>query len=208
MSPAPPRARSGEAPNHTADVIVIGAGIVGVSCAWHLAGRGPSVTVLEREASPALGSTGRSAAGVRMQFTTRPNIELSMYSLPVYRHFQERHGFEVGYRDIGYLLLVPPDRWEQHLESVALQHRLGALVDVLTPDEARRYVPLATDGLAGATYGPWDGVIDPHMATHAWVAMGRAAGVDYRFNHTVTALLPEADGWRVERPRSPSRAAT
>ena len=198
MTPATPRARSGEAASHTADVVVIGAGIVGASCAWHLAGRGLSVVVLEREAAPALGSTGRSAAGVRVQFTTRPNILLSMHSLPVYRTFRERHGFEVGYRDIGYLLLVPPDRWERHLESVALQHSLGAPVDVLSPDEARRYVPLATDGLAGATYGPWDGVIDPHMATHAWVAMGRAAGVDYRFNHTVTALLPGADGWRVE----------
>ena len=198
MKPATPHARNGEAASHTADVVVIGAGIVGASCAWHLARRGLSVVVLERENAPALGSTGRSAAGVRVQFTTRPNIELSMYSLPVYRDFQERHGFEVGYRDIGYLLLVPPDRWERHLESVALQHSLGAPVDVLSPDEARRYVPLATDGLAGATYGPWDGVIDPHMATHAWVAMGRAAGVDYRFNHTVTALRPAGSGWRVE----------
>ena len=182
--------------NHT-DAIVIGAGIVGASCAYELASRGLTVTVLERENAPALGSTGRSAAGVRVQFTTRPNIELSMHSLPVYRTFRERHGFEIGYRDIGYLFLVPPDRWEDHLASVALQHSLGAPVDILTPDEALRYVPLATDGLAGATYGPWDGVIDPHMATHAWVAMGRAAGVDYRFNHTVTTLRPEGDGWRV-----------
>ena len=186
------------APAHpTPDAIVIGAGIVGASCAYELASRGLTVTVLERENAPALGSTGRSAAGVRVQFTTRPNIELSMHSLPVYRTFRERHGFEIGYRDIGYLFLVPPNRWEDHLASVALQRSLGAPVDILTPDEALRYVPLATDGLAGATYGPWDGVIDPHMATHAWVGMGRTIGVDYRFNHTVTALRPEGDGWRV-----------
>ena len=135
---------------------------------------------------------------MRVQFTTRPNIELSMYSLPVYREFRERHGFEVGYRDIGYLLLVPGDRWDRHLESVALQRSLGAPVEVLAPDDARRYVPVATDGLAGATYGPWDGVIDPHMATHAWVTMGRAAGVDYRFNRPVTAIRPEGGGWRVQ----------
>ena len=180
------------------DVVVIGAGIVGASAAWHLASRGLSVTVLEREPAPALGSTGRSAAGVRVQFTTRTNIEWSLYSLPRFREFPDRHGFEVGYRDIGYLLLVPPDRWESHLASVALQHSLGAPVEVLSPEEALRYVPLATAGLAGATYGPWDGIIDPHMATHAWVSMSRSAGVDYRFGRTVTALKPERGGWRVE----------
>ena len=180
------------------DVIVIGAGIVGASCAHHLAERGLSVTVLERESAPALGSTGRSAAGVRVQFTTAPNVALSMHSLPVYRSFRERHGFEVGYRDIGYLLLVPPERWDAHMESVALQRSMGAAVEVLSPDEALRYVPLATDGLAGATYGPWDGIIDPHMATHAWVSMGRGAGVRYRFGHAVTGLRPEGSGWRVE----------
>ena len=198
MTPAPRPVPSGAAIRPTTDVAVIGAGIVGASCAYELASRGLGVVVLERENAPALGSTGRSAAGVRVQFTTRPNIELSMYSLPVYRDFRERHGFEIGYRDIGYLLLVPPNRWDDHLASVALQRSLGAPVDVLTPDEAMRYVPLATDGLAGATYGPWDGVIDPHMATHAWVAMGRTAGVEYRFNRTVTGLRPEGDGWRVD----------
>ncbi len=180
------------------DVAVIGAGIVGASCAWHLAARGLSVTVLEREQAPALGSTGRSAAGVRVQFTTRTNIEWSMHSLPVYRDFRQRHGFEVGYRNIGYLLLVPPERWESHLASVALQRSLGAPVEVLSPEDALRYVPLATEGLAGATYGPWDGVIDPHMATHAWVAMSRDAGVDYHFGRTVTALEPAGGGWRVQ----------
>jgi len=198
VNPARRRTPGGEGSTHTTDVVVIGAGIVGASCAYHLAERGLSVTVLEREGAPALGSTGRSAAGVRVQFTTRPNIELSMYSLPVYREFSERHGFEIGYRDIGYLLLVPHDRWDRHLESVALQRSLGAPVEVLAPDDACRYVPVATDGLAGATYGPWDGVIDPHMATHAWVTMGRAATVEYRFNHPVTAIRPEAGAWRVE----------
>ena len=190
---------SGSTPHtrHSPDVVVIGAGIVGASSAWQLASRGLSVVVLEREAAPALGSTGRSAAGVRVQFTTRTNIEWSLHSLPRYRDFPARHGFEVGYRDIGYLLLVPDERWEAHLASVALQRRLGAPVEVLSPEEALRHVPLATEGLAGATYGPWDGVIDPHMATHAWVSMGRAAGVDYRFGRTVAAIAPDGGGWRV-----------
>jgi glycine/D-amino acid oxidase-like deaminating enzyme len=181
----------------TTDVAVIGSGIIGASCAWHLAARGLDVMVLEREPAPAMGSTGRSAAGVRVQFTTAANIGLSMYSLPVYRSFAERFGHDIGYRDIGYLLLVPEEKWEAHLEAVALQRSMGAPVDLFSPTEALRYVDFDTEGLAGASYGPWDGVIDPHMATHAWVAMGREAGVGYRFGSEVTALTRESDGWSV-----------
>jgi sarcosine oxidase subunit beta len=184
-------------PRHTTDVVVIGSGINGASCAFHLAERGLDVTVLEREAGAALGSTGKSAAGVRVQFTTAANIRLSLYSLPAFRSFEERYGRDIGYRPIGYLLLVPEDRWAGHLASVKLQHELGAPVEVLAPEEARRYVDFDTRGLAGATFGPWDGVIDPHMACLAWVDMARELGTDFRFGSRVTAITPEGSGWTV-----------
>jgi len=182
---------------NTSDVVVIGSGINGASCAWHLAQRGLRVTVLERDAAPAMGSTGKSAAGVRVQFTTSANIKLSLYSLPVYREFAERHGREIGYQDIGYLLLVPEARWDRHLESVALQKRLGAPVEVLDPIDAQKYIAFDPEGLAGATYGPWDGVIDPHMACLAWVSMAKEDGVDFRMNARVTGLAPADGGWEV-----------
>jgi sarcosine oxidase, subunit beta len=176
------------------DVVIIGAGIIGASCAWHLSSRGLTVRVLEAEAGPAMGSTGKSAAGVRVQFTTEANVRLSMYSLPFYRGFQERFGEDIGYRPIGYLLLVPEGRWAGHLESVELQHGLGAPVDVLTPEEAQRYVPFEQVGLAGATYGPWDGVIDPHMATQAWLGLARDQGVDIRYRTPVTGIDARTGG--------------
>ena len=179
------------------DVVVIGSGINGASCAWHLAERGLGVTVLERDVAPAMGSTGKSAAGVRVQFTTAANIKLSLHSLSVYRAFAELHGHDIGYQAIGYLLLVPHDRWDDHVESVALQTSLGAPVEVLDPVEARRYVDFETEGLAGATYGPWEGVIDPHMVTLGWVTMGRELGVDYRMNTPVTAIERRGGIWAV-----------
>lgn len=182
---------------HTTDVVVVGAGINGASCAYQLASRGLDVTVLEKDAAPAMGSTGKSAAGVRVQFTTEPNIRLSLHSLPVYREFAERHGRDIGYQDIGYLLLVPEDRWAGHLESVTMQKRLGAPVEVLDPHEARRYVDFDPTGLAGATYGPWDGIVDPHMVTLAWVEMARELGATFRMRTPVTAIEARDDGWRV-----------
>ena len=185
----------------SADVIVMGSGIIGASCAWHLAARGLDVIVLESEGSAAMGSTGKSAAGVRVQFTTTPNIRLSMHSLPFYRSFQERFGFDIGYQPIGYLLLATEERWARHLESVELQHAAGAPVEVLTPEQGLKYVPYETDGLAGATYGPWDGVIDPHMATNAWVSMARSEGAVFEFRSPVQGIVAEADGgWRISTP--------
>ena len=65
-------------------VAIIGAGIIGASCAYHLAVRGAEVTVVEREEGPAMGSTGRSAAGFRVQFSTPPNVQLSLRALEWY----------------------------------------------------------------------------------------------------------------------------
>jgi sarcosine oxidase, subunit beta len=80
---------------------------------------------------------------------------------------------------------------------VALQRSLGAPVDVLHPKEALRWVDFETEGLAGATFGPWDGVIDPHMATHAWVAMGRELGVTFRMSAAVEEIEHRGAGWVV-----------
>ena len=179
------------------DVVVIGAGIVGASCAWRLARRGASVAVVEKADAPATGSTGRSAAGVQVQFTTRANIALSMFSLPFYRAFEEEYGHEIGYDDIGYLLLVPEEKWTSHLAAVERQREMGAPVEVLGADEAQKYVDFAPTGLAGATYGPWDGVLDPHMVTLALVEMGRAAGVRYTMRAPVQAIERVGGGWTV-----------
>src|SRR5947207_15598708 len=121
-----------------ADVIIIGAGIIGASCAFRLSEQGLKVVILEAQSAPAMGSTARSSAGVRVQFTEEVNIRLSWESIQEYQHFQDLYGEDAEYRPIGYLLLVPPERQAAHMESVRLQERLGVPVRVLVPEEAQR----------------------------------------------------------------------
>src|SRR6266567_8989056 len=88
----------------TADVVIIGSGIVGSSVAYHLAEQGcTNVLVIEREAYQGKGSTGKSMGGVRAQFSTPVNIQMSLYSIPFYSTFDERLGHPCGYKPQGYL---------------------------------------------------------------------------------------------------------
>src|ERR1700756_2789292 len=88
----------------TADVVIIGGGIVGSSIAWHLTHAGcKNVLVIERESSQGKGSTGKSMGGVRAQFSTPVNIQMSLYSIPFYSRSDEQLGYPCGYRAQGYL---------------------------------------------------------------------------------------------------------
>ena len=144
-----------------ADVLVVGAGVIGASCAYQLAAAGHSVIVVDMFDGPAEGSSGRSFASVRAQWADSLNIELSWRSIRVLRDFSRDHGVDVGYRPSGYLCLVPEDAWARHLAAVELQHSHGVPVDVLTASAATAITPFDTDGIAGATWGSADGVVDP-----------------------------------------------
>src|SRR3954449_8843788 len=111
----------------TADVIIIGGGIVGSSIAWHLKRGGcKNVLVVERESSQGKGSTGKSMGGVRAQFSTPVNIQMSLYSIPFYASFDERLGYPCDYRPQGYLFLATSLKHLDYLEkNQATQKALG-----------------------------------------------------------------------------------
>ncbi|HEU4742646.1 MAG TPA: FAD-dependent oxidoreductase [Meiothermus sp.] len=159
------------AATYIADVLVVGAGIVGVSCAYRLAERGLKVRVLEAAAAPAMGSTGKSAAGVRVQFSEPTNILLSWRSIQEYRQMPE-----AAYRPVGYLFLVPESEWPEHRKAVELQRSLEVPVEELGLEDAQHIVEFDPEGLAGATLGPADGVVDPHGITMEYLRRARALG--------------------------------
>jgi sarcosine oxidase, subunit beta len=181
------------------DVVVVGAGAIGASAAYHLADAGVRVTVVEAFDGPAEGSTGRSFASVRGQWADPLNIELSQRSIDRFRSFPADHGIDVGYRPTGYLLLVPAERWAAHRAAVDLQRGHGVAVEVLEPAAAARITPFHAEGIAGATWGPADGVVDPHLLTAAFLTLARDRGARVRFGAPVTAVTADgpSGGWTV-----------
>jgi sarcosine oxidase subunit beta len=172
-------------------VVIIGAGIVGSSIAYHLSVRGcRDVVVLEKADREAAGSTARSAAGVRHQFASEVNIRLSLYSIERLKRFAEEVGGEAGLKQIGYLLLVSePDAWEAYKRSVALQNSLGVASRAISPDEVRTLLPYTNlDGLLGATYCAWDGHCDPHGVATGYLAAARGMGVEVRRATAATGI--------------------
>src|SRR6516225_3923672 len=102
----------------TAEVVIVGGGIVGSSIAWHLTAAGAkNVLVIERESAQGKGSTGKSMGGVRAQFSTPVNIQMSLYSIPFYASFEERLGYPAGYRPQGYLFCATGEEHMAYLRA-------------------------------------------------------------------------------------------
>lgn len=178
------------------DVLVVGGGIVGLSAAYYAADRGADVTLLEKR-SLGSGSTARAAGGIRSQFSTRANVELSLASKAVWDEFEATFGVDIGLRKNGYLFLARTDPVaERFRENVRLQRNLGAESEYLTPAEATGHCPgIDPDPLVAATYNPDDGVADPNLAVQGYAAAARERGVNIRTGTTVTDV--ELEGNRI-----------
>ncbi|MFC7234989.1 NAD(P)/FAD-dependent oxidoreductase [Halosegnis marinus] len=170
-------------------VVVCGGGIVGLSAAHALAERGVGVVVCEA-GSLGAGNTERSAGGIRTQFSTRVNVDLSLASLPVWETFEERFGVDIAFRRPGYLFLARDGASAADLrDAVAVQRDAGAETELLTPDEAHEHCPeLRAERYELASYAATDGFADPHLALQGYATAAREAGVDIRTNTPVTNL--------------------
>lgn len=164
----------------TADVVIIGSGIVGSSVAYHLAEQGcTNVLVIEREAHQGKGSTGKSMGGVRAQFATPVNIQMSRYSIDFFSKFDEVVGHPADYRAHGYLFCATT---ESHLEYLkanrTLQIALGVKnVELISSEDIAAVVPqLRVDDVVGGTYCSTDGFVDPHSVMMGFMLNARERG--------------------------------
>ncbi len=180
----------------TADVVIIGSGIVGSSVAYHLATQGcTNVLVIEREAHQGKGSTGKSMGGVRAQFATPVNIQMSRYSIDFFSRFDEVVGHPADYRAHGYLFCATNERHLEYLKTNReLQLTLGVKnVELVSREDIAKFVPqLRVDDILGGTFCQTDGFVDPHSVMMGFMLKARERGVRLWLDTEVTGIEVEA----------------
>ena len=183
---------------NTADVVIIGGGIVGASVAYHLAEAGcTNVVVVERAARIGAGSTGQATGGVRAQFATPVNIRMSCYSIDFFARFEEATGHAAGYRPNGYLFLATNEEHLAYLKETGECQRAEGLINVehLSTAEIARLVPqLRVDDVLGGAFGPTDGLLSPTSALRGFLARARESGVELWLGTEVTAIEIDGNG--------------
>ncbi len=181
-------------PENRADALIIGGGVIGASIAYHLTLLGVKPVVFERDLLGS-GNTGRSAGGIRAQFTTEVNIRLSLNSIAFFERFQETLGMDAEFHQCGYLFLATTPAHLQHFKSrVEFQRRHGVDVSLIAREEvASRWPFLRTDDVLGATYSARDGIAGPYEVTIAFANAAKQRGAVFHEMAEVHGIIAEGD---------------
>ncbi len=169
------------------DVVVVGAGAMGSSVAYHLAAADPAleIVVVERDPSYVRASSSLTAGNVRVQFSLEENIEISLYALAVFERFDEQMSVEgqkpdIRFRPEGNLFLHAPEGCAGAESAMALQRSLGGEVEWWAPEEAETRFPfLESEGLVGGTFGPLDGHLDGYALLMGYKAKAATLGAEF-----------------------------
>jgi sarcosine oxidase, subunit beta len=154
-----------------ADVVVVGGGIIGAAVAFYLAKRKyGQIVLLEKEPFLGSGSTSKAAGGIRAQFSSKTNIQMSMLSEELFCRFKEDTGSEALYDQVGYLFVLSDDadivEYKKHYE---LQRSVGLKVELLDPKEIAKLAPhIRLDDIKLGTFCKDDGLGDPSEFLHGY----------------------------------------
>jgi len=171
--------------------------VVGLSLAYHLARLGFTDVVVLEQGYLCFGASGRNGGGVRQQWSTEENIQLMKESVQMFRRLSSETGYNVWFRQGGYLFLARDAASAQGLEAnVKLQNRCGVPTRLISPAEAQRVVPgLAPAGIQVCAYNPTDGVLFPFPAVWGMARAATQLGVAVETFTRVTAI--EARGRQI-----------
>lgn len=179
--------------SEVADVVVIGAGVVGASIAYHLAKAGVKKVMVVEKRFLAAGATGKSSGLVRMHYDNEPECRLAWASFGYFRHWSEVVGDDCGFRSTGFLRLVPRELADNLRANVAMQQRIGIDTRLISAEEVAQLMPyLCTDDFDIAAYEPYSGYADPTSTTAALLGQAREMGVRLLQETTVIDIRTQA----------------
>ncbi len=175
-------------------MVIVGGGVIGTSCAFHLAEAGVRDVVLAERAQLGSGSSSRAAGGVRAQFSDDINVLLAQRSLEAFADFGRRPGAEIDLHQVGYLFVLTRAQDIGVFErAIALQRQLGVPSRMVTPEAVAELCPLlrVDDVLAGA-YSPSDGHATPDSVVQGYAAGARACGARLASDCAVLEIVVES----------------
>ena len=180
----------------TANIVIIGGGVMGCSILYNLAAMGAKNLVLLERDTLGSGSTGKSQAICRMHYSNPVTTLMAWESMKIYRSFPEVVGAEAGYVTTGYLVVVGPQDREAIEQNVAMQQELGIDTRLVTAGDVAEIAPaLSVQDAGGMAYEPQSGYADPHSVTSGYAAKARELGARIILNSPVKSI--EASGDRV-----------
>lgn len=177
----------------TADVIIVGAGVIGLSTAYHLAYKNKNlrIVILEKEKFHGAGSTAQCTGGIRHQFTNPFNIQLTQISYPYFIRFAAEMQYPIYFRRRGYLFVTAREqRWAILKEMHNQMERLAVPAELPAPEEiAARHPFMRTGDLLGGSYCPLDAYADPYGVMEGYFKQCRRLGVEVLCSTEADAVI-------------------
>jgi glycine/D-amino acid oxidase-like deaminating enzyme len=180
----------------SADIVIVGGGVIGLSCAFYLArdlyagNAAGKITIIEKEPVTGAGATGKNAGGIRAQFSSPENIIFSLRSIEAFESFEEETGSALAFNQCGYLFLQStPEQVKRFEKQAVLQRSLGVDTQFLTPEEILKLAPaLKVDDLIRGSFYDRDGIADPGDVAMGYYNAVKRQGVEVLTETTVTGL--------------------
>ena len=180
----------GVAVNKSYDLIVIGAGSIGVPVAMQFAKKGQSVLVIDSLSSPGQGEDKKAIGGIRASHSDKGKILVCQRSIDIFSHWKDNYGDDIQWQSNGYSFPAYTEDHENLLKNLMrIQHNFGLNIKWLSPEEYRAINPgINMEGLRGSTYSPGDGSASPLLFTQACYFKALEYGAEFRFNETVVGF--------------------
>jgi sarcosine oxidase subunit beta len=183
---------SGNGTPRTADIVILGAGVMGAAIAFHLARRGTrKIAVLDKD-HVGSGGSSRSSALIRMHYSFPAEVQLALVSLKMFQHWREIVGEAGAFRKTGFVRIVHPGETERLKRNVEMQRSLGAQVELIDRQQLRELEPdWAVDEVELAAYEPDSGYGDGNVVANDFLSRARDLGAAYLAKTRATSLLVE-----------------